>query len=123
MMILDPPSHCIEIENAPGYAVGTDGSFWSVQRSSGFAWGELSIKPKSHGYVQIKMFINGKRVGDLLHRVIARAFIGEIPKGHVVNHKNGIKHDNRVDNLEIITAGDNVRHAITNGLHRNSQFL
>src|SRR5699024_2829267 len=45
--------------------------------------------------------------GYYAHRLVAEAFIGEIPKGYVVNHINGIKHDNRIDNLEIITEKEN----------------
>ena len=37
-----------------------------------------------------------------LHRLVAQTFIGEIPKGYHVHHKDGNKQNNRVDNLEII---------------------
>ena len=47
-----------------------------------------------------------------VHRLVVMAFISDIPVGMVINHKNGIKTDNRVENLEIVTQKQNVHHAI-----------
>lgn len=47
----------------------------------------------------------------LVHRLVALAFLGEPPDGHTVNHKNGVKTDNRASNLEYLSMGDNVRAA------------
>lgn len=46
-----------------------------------------------------------------VHRVVAEAFLGQIPEGMQVNHKNGVKSDNRLENLEVVTASENVKHA------------
>lgn len=51
-----------------------------------------------------------------VHRLVARAFIGPCPDGHNVNHKNGVKTDNRVENLEYTTHQENVDHSIRTGL-------
>lgn len=61
------------------------------------------------GYRQVS--IKAKTIG--VHRLIAEAFIGPPPTSqHQVNHKNGVKSDNRAANLEWVTCSENARHAI-----------
>lgn len=51
-----------------------------------------------------------------IHRVIAKAFLPQETGKVFVNHKNGDKQDNRVENLEWCTRSENVKHAYDNGL-------
>lgn len=51
------------------------------------------------------------------HYVVALSFIGERPKKYTINHKNGIKTDNRVENLEYVTYKYNNDHAVKIGLN------
>lgn len=46
----------------------------------------------------------------LVHRLVALTFIGPCPLGYQCNHKNGVKHDNRPENLEYVTPRDNQLH-------------
>lgn len=55
---------------------------------------------------------DGKQKTKTVHRIIWEAFNGPLPKGMTINHKDGNKTNNRLDNLEIMTIGDNIRHAI-----------
>lgn len=48
----------------------------------------------------------------LVHRLVYETFIGPIPPRKQINHKNGVVNDNRVENLEIMTAKENVKHSI-----------
>lgn len=67
------------------------------------------------GYRNVR--IDGKM--RLCHQLVALAFIGEKPTPeHQVNHKNGLKWDNRVENLEWVTVSQNVKHAFDTGLHK-----
>ena len=61
------------------------------------------------GYSYTSLMSNGKMKGFQVHRLVAKAFIGF--SRLTVNHKNGIKHDNRVENLEYVTSKENSRHA------------
>ena len=72
---------------------------------------------KSSGYHQVALYKNGKATNRSVHRLVVEAFIGKIPKGMEVNHKDGNKLNNQLDNLEIVTKSENMKHAIQMGLH------
>ena len=65
------------------------------------------------GYVQVNY--GGRPVG-LAHRMIWAYVHGPIPEGMQINHKNGVKTDNRIDNLELVTPSENMKHAYASGL-------
>jgi len=76
-----------------------------------------SLQPR-WGYVQLAVHENGKRIGYVFaHRLIWEHMHGMIPDGAQINHRNGVKHDNRLANLELLTPSDNVKHAHRTGLH------
>lgn len=54
----------------------------------------------------------------LEHRLIAEREFGPIPSKMVVNHKNGDRSDNRLENLEVVTQSQNCQHAWDTGLHK-----
>jgi len=58
----------------------------------------------------------GGRISKLVHRLVAMAWIGPIPNDKEVNHIDGDKANNRVENLEYVTRRGNVHHAIRTGL-------
>ena len=63
------------------------------------------------GYRQVRVMVDGVRWHALAHRLVWRHCYGPIPTGMTVNHKNGIKHDNRPVNLELATDSEQQIHA------------
>lgn len=68
------------------------------------------------GYFRVTLIKNRKRTNHLVHRLVADAFIPNPENKEAVNHIDGCKTNNRVDNLEWVTKGENTRHAIKIGL-------
>ena len=65
--------------------------------------------------------IDGRIVNRRIHILVMLAFRGPTPKGKVINHIDGNKMNNRLDNLEFITQGENLKHAYDHGL-REKKF-
>lgn len=63
------------------------------------------------GYERSVLSLNGVNEKVLVHRIVAGAFIENPYNKPDVNHKNGIKSDNTVNNLEWVTKKENIRHA------------
>lgn len=68
------------------------------------------------GYSRVTLSRGNKHKDGRVHRIVAETFLGNPPTIiHQVNHKNGIRNDNRVENLEWVTPRENVRHSFTLG--------
>ena len=102
------------------YFVDTLGNIVSVPRIEGRyihnKYNVMKTKTKNNGYVEVTLMRDGKMKTVLLHRIIAKAFIPNPDNLPWVNHKNGIKSDNRIENLEWCTVSQNTKHAFDNNL-------
>lgn len=71
----------------------------------------LKIDLGSWGYTQIHLYNKGNDTHYFVHRLVATTFIDNPLNKPEVNHKNGIKIDNRAENLEWVTAKEQMQHA------------
>lgn len=71
----------------------------------------LHPKDKNGWYLQVIFIKNGKRIPFRIHRLVADAFVHRPPGATEINHKNGIKSDNRAENLEWVSRSYNIRHS------------
>ena len=69
-----------------------------------------------YGYLTVGLHKNKSVKNCLVHRLVALAFLPNPENKPTVNHKNGIKTDNRVENLEWNTHSENVQHSHKTGL-------
>lgn len=76
---------------------------------------------KSGGYLNVILRDPSARTRSRsvsVHRLVAIAFLGNPPERHEVNHIDGDKTNNRLENLEYVTRSENVKHAIAMGLNK-----
>lgn len=108
------------------YSITDDGGIYSHGRPSipgvtgarSFPAKWLKLKTDKDGYKFVCLRKDGNQYTRKVHRLVAEVFIGPPPDdSYVVNHKNLIKDDNRVDNLEWCTPMENSQHAFANGRH------
>lgn len=68
------------------------------------------------GYLTVRLHKNNYSKLFYVHRLVLVSFVGESPVDWVCNHRNGIKTDNRLENLEWVTEKQNMKHAKEMGL-------
>ena len=93
------------------YQVSNLGKIKSLKRN-------IILKPSHNrkGYLQIILYKNKNKKVGRIHRLVAEAFIPNENNFTDVNHIDGNKHNNKVENLEWCNRSYNLKHAYENGL-------
>jgi len=102
------------LDRHSGYYASNSGDIYSINGKHDKSLKKLKKARDMCGYEIVSLIGGGVKSTKTVHRLIAEAFLGQSEL--CVNHKNGIKHDNNIDNLEFVTYKENIRHAINNGL-------
>lgn len=90
------------------------GSYIKANKSGGVRFAEGHNKKltlMTIGYYMVSLWINGVEEKHYVHSLVANEFLDKVGGKTYVNHKNGIKTDNSVENLEWCTQKENVVHA------------
>lgn len=115
-----------DVTGFPYYQASNKGRVKSLARECRtFKYGKEGVRRKkerilkpvpSKGYLVVGLCVEGHTTQLGIHQVVALAFFGLPPDGHVVDHLNCDKHDNRPENLEYVTNTENVLRQYRNGL-------
>jgi hypothetical protein len=93
------------IDTFPSYEISNLGNIRNIKTK------RILKLQKSRGYYRVKLFCDKVRSHASVHRLVAKAFLVIDKNKPQVNHINGIKEDNRVDNLEWCDHHYNVFHS------------
>lgn len=94
-------------EGFPKYEIGSDGSVWSLNYNNTGKRHILRQYLDKDGYPHVYFVVNRKRTKKVVHRLVATHFLTKPTPKHQVNHKNGVRNDNRLENLEWLTSREN----------------
>ena len=110
------------------YQVSNCGNVRSVDRVIEYSTGQirqhrgqvLKRRLDGGGYPHVSLYDSGQEWDAKTHRLVLETFVSPSPEGHECNHIDGDKLNNRIENLEWVTPGENNRHAYENGLNQNA---
>jgi len=104
------------ISNFPDYSITKDGRVWSKPRN-GTRGGWLKSFLGAMGYVHINLYNSKGIYQKKIHRLVLETYVSPCPDGMESCHNNGIKVDNRLENLRWDTKSANIKEAVIQGDH------
>ena len=107
-----------KIKDFPNYGVDEDGNIYSFGRMFHRRYRgtvKLNSRPNNKGYLVVHLYNEYGMSDKLVHRIVAETFIPNIDNKPEVNHIDGNKNNNSVNNLEWVTHKENVQNAIKRG--------
>lgn len=111
------------------YQISNIGTVKSISRIIKRGNSQLTVKESilktwinKGGYVSVKLFKNSIGKSFRIHRLIAIAFIENTQNKDCINHIDGIKTNNIIENLEWVTKSENTKHAFKIGIQTNNRI-
>ena len=101
-----------EIKGFENYLISEDGDVYRKGKNK-----PLNKWIDNTGYYQVILYKNGKRHYKRVHRLIAEAYLPNPENLPQVNHKDGIKTNTYLSNLEWMTNSENTKHGYDNNLY------
>ena len=98
---------CYEKCFGKNYDIDIEGNLTNLKTKK-----SIKFRKDKDGYLVCNIRINGKRVTRFQHRMMAVKYLPNPEQKEQVNHINGLKHDNRIQNLEWVTRSENAMHSI-----------
>ena len=110
------PEYWCDVKSFPNYEVSNLGNIRNRKTNK-------ALKPylTNRGYLTVGFWMDGKKKRVSIHRLVAQAFLQNPDNLTEVNHINGCKTDNNLNNLEWISGSANIFHAYQTGL-RNAKL-
>jgi len=105
--------------NETDYWVDIYGNVYSTKRGE---TKPLKQRQQGAGYYQVLLCENGKCKNHLVHRMVAHLFIESVEGKKQINHKDGDKGNNNIENLEWATGSENIKHGYKMGLIRSRKL-
>ena len=103
-----------QIKEFPNYSITKIGKVWNNKHKR---WLVPLKKNKNSEYLRINLYKNGKLYRKSIHRLVLETFISPCPKDMECCHNNGIKNDNRLENLRWDTRSNNQKDSVRQGTH------
>lgn len=106
------------------YVASSDGKIFKLK--NGVKHRQIGIARTSsrQNYTTTRLYkSDGRRMDVMVHRLIAETFIPNPENKPCVNHKDGNKHNNCVENLEWVSYSENSQHAVDNGLYETGKVV
>lgn len=103
-----------EISERNGWKQFKDSNYWFNKDGRGCnikTKKYLNTSMKNDGYLRYFLYLNRQRKVYLAHRLIYEVFNGEIKENYQINHIDGNKQNNHIDNLEMVTGSQNMQHS------------